>query len=522
MSFPELSRDDGGDLHRKALTKKVLRSLDIHILPALSLIWLANFIDRTNIGNARIAGLQTDIHLVKNEFNTGLAVFYITFVHCRLLSSNWVLKKMGSNRWLPFLVFVWGIVTTLTGLIQNFGDLVAVRMIMGACEGGIIPGIVLYLSTIYKPHELQLRVGIFFASASLSGAFGGLLASAILKMDGVAGLAGWRWIFILEGIATCVIGFLSAILLPASLDTARFLTEEERMFAVRRFHTTELPAAEMPKLESSLSSGDEPSKVGERSTVDIDDASPAVADWVVQDKYEQFEWREIVRGLTDVQAWLTGFAFFGVLVSLYSYSLFLPTIISGLGHTGEKAQLFTVPPYAPAVVLTVVVAYVSDRYKLRGPMILMLLPITITGYIIIVAAKTNEVRYAAVFLMSIGLYSAGPCIFTLVPNNSSGHYKKATAVALMFAIANTGGFLATFAYTQDQAPRYIKGHSIVLGCLCTSWLFMAANVLYCRRENKARAAGRRQHNLDAYQKLWDSGKTRAPIGDRHPDFRFTL
>lgn len=121
--------------------------------------------------------------------------------------------------------------TTLSGLVHSFGGLLAVRLFLGLCEGGLLCGMVLYLSTMYKKNELQLRVGIFYASASLSGAFGGLLATAILKMDGVGGLAGWRWIFILEGIATVLIGILAAAMMPAGLGTARFFTEEERIFA---------------------------------------------------------------------------------------------------------------------------------------------------------------------------------------------------------------------------------------------------------------------------------------------------
>jgi len=111
---------------------------------------------------------------------------------------------------------------------------------------------------------------------------------------------------------------------------------------------------------------------------------------------------------------------------------------------------------------------------------------------------------------------------SILPNNSSGHYKKATTTAFQLAIANAGGFIATFAYTKDQAPKYIRGHSITLAFTILSWLLIAANVCYCRWENKARREGRRQGNLEQYQRLWDEGKTRAPIGDRHPQFLFTL
>jgi MFS family permease len=138
------------------MTRRVLFKLDCYILPPLALLWLANFVDRSNVGNARIAGLEVDTHLKGNQFNVALTIFYISYVLLEL-PSNLVLKKIGPNRWLPILVIAWGTVTTLSGLIQNFGGFIASRVFLGVCESGLLPGIVLYLSTIYKPHELQLR-----------------------------------------------------------------------------------------------------------------------------------------------------------------------------------------------------------------------------------------------------------------------------------------------------------------------------------------------------------------------------
>ncbi|KAH9918200.1 MFS general substrate transporter [Epithele typhae] len=512
-------------LERK-LTRRVLWKLDIHVLPSLAFVslfilstpsalplstsiflklWLANFIDRANIGNARIAGLERDLHLHGKQFNTALAIFYVSYILVEL-PSNWVLKRFKPSRWLPFLVLVWGSVTTLSGL------------------GGLLPGIMLYLSTLYKPHELQQRVGIFYASASLSGAFGGLLATAIIKMDGVGGLAGWRWIFILEGIATIIIACVSTTFLPADIQSAKFLTEEERTFAVRRLRishgvTTSAPLSEPAQRITGAPTSEKDLEKATETRVESPSAEPAV---VVESEDEKFEWGEVVRGLLEPQVWMTAVSYLGIIVSLYSFSLFLPTIVSGLGYSGPEAQLRTVPPYVPAVVLTVVVAVASDKLKWRGPFILMFLPICMAGYILAIAATNNTQRYAAVFLIAAGIYPCGPCILSILPNNSAGHYKKATTVAFQLALANCGGFVATFIYDSSQAPTYIRGHSITLGFVIMAWFAMAANVLYCVWENKARADGRREDNLRKYQELWEAGKTRAPIGDRHPQFRFTL
>ncbi|KAJ7276379.1 MFS transporter [Mycena haematopus] len=502
--------------------RKILWKLDCRVLPPLALLWLCNFIDRSNVGNARIAGLEKDTHLVGNQFNIVLTVFYATYLLVEV-PSNLVMKKVKPNRWIPFLVFMWGAVTTLTSVVHNFGGLIAIRMFLGLCEGGLLPGIILYLSTIYKPHELQLRVGIFYASASLSGAFGGLLATAILDMDGIGKLAGWRWIFVLEGLATVVSSFIAAIFLPESIAGAKFLTAEEKEFALGRFHQDEaITANTLDTIVAAPSAQEREEK--EKTDIYISEHadSPTPQAKPIHMMDEKFEWSEVIRGLTDFQAWVTGIAYLGLIVSLYSFSLFLPTIVAGLGYTGKSAQLHTVPPYVPATVLTVVVAILSDRLKWRGPFILICLPFAIAGYILAIAASTNAQRYGAVFLIAAGVYPSGPAILSILPNNGSGYYKRATTTALQLAVANTGGFIATNIYTTDQAPTYIRGHSIVLAFLILAWILVAVNVWYCTSENRARAEGRRQGNITAYEERWNSGKTRAPIGDRHPNFRFTL
>jgi hypothetical protein len=249
-------------------------------------------------------------------------------------------------------------------------------------------------------------------------------------MDGVGGLAGWRWIFILEGIATVLIGLLATFVLPADIASAKFLTEEERAFALNRYHADDINHS--PSLLANAAPTD--AEKGEVTT-HVDDVTHRPTSTVYEEKFER---GEVIRGLLDIQTWLTGFAYFGLIVGLYSFSLFLPTIVAGLGYSGAEAQVRTVPPYVPATVLTVIVAVLSDRLKWRGPFILICLPLAIVGYILAIVAKTNGVRYIAVFFMAAGIYPSGPCILSILPNNTAGHYKKATTTALQLAIANCG------------------------------------------------------------------------------------
>ena len=158
----------------------------------------------TNIANAAVFGLADDLNLKGNQYNTALTIFFVPYVLFEI-PSNVLLKRLKPHVWLSVCMFMFGLTTVCQGLVQNFGGLVTTRFFLGLFETGMFPGSFYLIGMWYKRHEAQKRYTFFFASTTLAGAFGGLLASAIGKMDGVCGYLGWRWIFILEGILTCVV-----------------------------------------------------------------------------------------------------------------------------------------------------------------------------------------------------------------------------------------------------------------------------------------------------------------------------
>lgn len=164
-------------------------------------------------------------------------------------------------------------------------------------------------------------------------------------------------------------------------------------------------------------------------------------------------------------------AYFGVLAGLYSFGLFLPTIIVELGYTANEAQLWSVIPYAVASVVTVATAILSDRLKLRGTIMLFALVPAIVGYAAIanISVAHPSVKYGMTFLMATGLYASVPCVLVWNSNNSAGHYKRATTTAVQLMIANSGGFVATFIYPNKDKPNFHRGHTVVLALLVFSW-----------------------------------------------------
>jgi hypothetical protein len=288
---------------------------------------------------------------------------------------------------------------------------------------------------MYTRGEMALRLGLFYTAASLSGAFGGLLARGLTAIGQRGDQAKWSWIFIIEGLLTVVVGIVAYLLLPNSVETASFLKPEERVHARARLHL------------------DTPSRL------------------TGEDHVEKFQWSEVIRGLISPSTWLSAFSYFGILAGLYSFGLFLPTIIVELGYTANEAQLWSVIPYAVATVVTIIISFVSDRLKLRGVIMLFVLPLAIIGYAVIanISVAHPKVKYGMTFLMATGMYASVPCVLTWNSNNSAGHYKRATTTALQLAIANSGGFVSTFIYPNKDKPQFHKGHTVILGLLVGSW-----------------------------------------------------
>lgn len=237
VAHPNAQYDD--DLHVQCPSttseRKLVRKIDLRVIPALSVMYLLAFLDRTNIANARIYGLQKDLGLdaAGIQFNTALTIFFVPYIIFEI-PSNILLKKLKPNVWLSACMFLFGLVTICQGLVKNYSGLLATRFFLGLAETGMFPGSFYLIGMWYKRSEAQRRYSFFFSSTSLAGAFGGLLAAAIGKMNGMRGYLGWRWIFILEGTLTCVVAIFFFFVLPCFPEDAKWLGEEERAYVKAR------------------------------------------------------------------------------------------------------------------------------------------------------------------------------------------------------------------------------------------------------------------------------------------------
>lgn len=172
---------------------KLVTKIDLHVIPFLCIMYLLAFLDRVNIANANVFGLSEELDLARdNRYNTALVIFFVPYILFEI-PSNVLLKKMKPRVWLSICMFGFGLVTMLQGFVQNYSGLLATRFFLGVFETGMFPGAFYLIGMWYRRHEAQKRYSFFFSSTTLAGAFGGLLASAIGKMDGMRGYQGWRY-----------------------------------------------------------------------------------------------------------------------------------------------------------------------------------------------------------------------------------------------------------------------------------------------------------------------------------------
>ncbi|CUS13534.1 unnamed protein product [Tuber aestivum] len=426
-------------------TKKLLRKLDWHLVPFLALLYLLSFLDRTNIGNARLAGLEKDLGMSGLDYNVALAVFFPWYVAAEV-PSNLMMKRTRPSLWLTIIMVAWGITMTLMGLVTNYVGLLICRMALGLAEGGLFPGVTFYITMWYRRHECGLRMAIFFSAATLAGAFGGLLARGISEMAGVGGRPGWAWIFILEGLVTVIVAFVAIWAINDYPETAKFLTAEERNEVHRRLKADRTSLADEYNIKYFFH---------------------AIKDWKIY-----------VHMLITI----------GIYTPLYSFSLFLPTIVKNMGYTNKESQLMSVPPYVFACICTIGAGYLADRSKQRGIFMISACLTSIIGFTMLISTHKPGVQYLGTFLAAGGIYPNVPMGVAWNGNNIGGSTKRGVGIAMHVGFGNLGGIIAAFAYRSTDAPRFFSGHGLLIATTSMSLALCCFMTVYLRKENARRDA----------------------------------
>ncbi|KAJ7186806.1 MFS general substrate transporter [Mycena filopes] len=449
---------------------RLLLKLDWRLLPIITLLYLWSFLDRTNIGNAKIAGLTVDLKLVGLQYNVCAAVFFVSYCFFEV-PSNMVLKKVKPNLWLSFIMLIWGLIMLCMAFVKNYQQLVVARFFLGVAEAGLLPGAAFYLSQWYPRNAYGQRMGLFISASTMAGAFGGLLAFGIEKMNGMRGLAGWSWIFLIEGAVTMLIAILGLLFLPDYPEKAKFLTEAERAYLVRRL---------------------------------VEDSAGLS---------KKFEIKYFWQAMSDYNSYLQSLLFLSAVIPAYCFAIFIPTIINELGFSAANAQLLTTPPYFVACVVMVLVARWSDKAQLRGPFIVGISVIGIVGYAVWYGTKSATAGYIAAFLACSGTFPNIALVLSWAGNNAGGDLKRSVVLAMVIGLGNLGGVCSSFVFRAQDAPRFHPGHGTAIGCICVTFLtasFLSWN--YRRLNNNKTAQLEGIEGKAAFDEM----------GDASPEFRYIL
>ncbi|KAK4448865.1 major facilitator superfamily transporter [Podospora aff. communis PSN243] len=482
---PEVERVEAKSIptSSSAAEARLRTKIDLYIIPTIMLLYLMNFIDRTNIGNAKIARMDFDVGMVGYDYNMILSAFYIGYIAFELPAVA-LCKAIGPGWFLPATSFLFGVCSIATAFIHTVPQAAAIRFLLGVFEAGMLPGSAYYLSRWYRRSELTFRISLYIVTAPLAGAFGGLLAGAILGLPRIGSVTGWRMIFLVEGVVTMGLALIAFATLPNGPETARWLSEEERALAVGRLQE-----------ERDLRA----SGVG---------ASPLV------DKMNR---RRFVRGIVNPVTMSTAVVFLFDAITVQALAFFLPTIVRTIypTETVVRQQLYTAPPYLVGVVLTVGLSWISWRMDRRQIFIIASAPLVMIGYAMFLGSVNPRVRYAATFLASSS-FTLGALTNAQVSANVISDTARSAAIGMNSLFAHFGGLIGTWAFLQWDAPHYPIGNGLNLATSSTLLLISSATWIWMKRDNKARDA--KAANVESAQGL--TAEEAQDLDWKHPAFRW--
>ncbi|GAM41942.1 tartrate transporter [Talaromyces pinophilus] len=449
---------------RVAVEKSLKRKLDARC-SLFVLIYIMNYLDRNNMSAARLKGLQKDLNLTNTQYATCLSILYVGYILMQVPSNIFINRIQRPSLYIGVAMTLWGLVSTCSGLAQNFSHMVAIRFLLGFVEAAFLPGALLILSKWYTRKELTTRNAILFCGNLISNAFSSLIAAGVLSnMQGVLGHSAWRWLFWIEGAITMAIAFFAVFILPDLPSNARGFTEDERLVAQLRI------------LED----------VGE---ADID-----------SDKQSLFA--GLIMALKDVKIYIMMLSLTAYVVGL-SFNAFFVSLEFKCHDVYVPTLLMSAPPWVFSCIVSLINAWHADRtqekiWHIYGPMFMGLV-----GFVISMSTLNVAARYVALFLQA-GSYAGFIVFYSWISSSfPRPPAKRAVALAIVNAFSQLGNVAGSYVWNLSE-NGYRKSYGIVtamfgvaiVGC----WLFRMILV----NLNK---------NLEKAEAEWDAANNSAETND---------
>ncbi|KAL2000930.1 hypothetical protein VTN02DRAFT_2446 [Thermoascus thermophilus] len=435
--------------------KRLRRKVDLRLCTIASILGSLDLLDSGIISSASVTSMPRDLGLGGNRYAVAIFLFTVASVVCQL-PSTLAVRLAGPRVWFTFITVCAGLVTLGTAFVQTWRQMVVLRVLLGMSTAGLYPGLTYLISTWYTRQEQQLRFAFVQSGQVVVLATGSIVNYGLDHLDGRAGLAGWRWMFLVQGLATATIGVVAYWWMVDFPEHAR-----------RSFH---------------FLSADEASLATRRIQADRDDVEP-----------EPFSWSAVLVPFLDPKVYgLCGLFFLLNLVST-SLSYFLPIILqSGMGFSTDQSILLSAPPYYYAVIPVLLTSLVGDTFRLRGPLITLNALCLIAGVLMLgLPASTHvAVRYVGTYLATGAYVSNWAALNAYQANNVVGQWKRAATAAAVTACTGLGGIAGSFAVRRSEAPVYQTAVWVSIGSHILMILIVAAFTVYFYIANRRQSRGK--------------------------------
>lgn len=420
------------------LEQRTMRRITWRIVPFIMLLYFVAFIDRVNIGFAALT-MNKEIGLSSTAYGFGAGIFFLGYFLFEI-PSNLILEKVGARLWIARVMITWGIISAAMALVRGPVSFYVLRFLLGAAEAGFFPGIILYLSYWFPARHRAGVTALFMAAAPVSTALGSPVSAALLQMNGVRGLAGWQWMFVLEAIPAVVLGVVTLFFMTDRPARARWLPEDERTWLTQVMNA-----------EVSTRSGH-----SSHST------------W---------------RGLFDARVLALSLVYFGTSAGLYTLGIWAPQIIKQLGVSSMTVGFLNMVPPTVSVVAMVLWARHSDRTGERSWHVVAACLLASAGLFMAGASAGLVAVIAALTLVNVGISSAKPPLWSMPTVFLTGP-AAAAGIATINSIGNLGGFVgpSMIGWIKDRTGSFAGGLYFVAGLLIVS---AAVTLLLAQRARRA-------------------------------------
>ncbi|KAI9152276.1 transporter [Paramyrothecium foliicola] len=441
---------------------RLVRKLDLWIMPCLCIMYFLNYVDRNAIAQARLNDLEEDLGMSGTEFNTTVSILFVGYVLMQI-PSNMLITKVKPGIYMSSWMLVWAAVSACTALVQNYEGLLVCRFFLGITEAPFYPGATYMLSIFYTRKEVAARIAVLYCAQILATGFSGLIAAGIFAgMDDLKGLEGWRWLFIVEGAVTALVSIFGFFLLPNTPLTTWWLTDSEKQMAHSRMERDKLSDA---------------------------DDKPASA------------WEGLKQACADKRTWL-----FCLMqnfhLSACSFNSFFPTtsVIKTFGFDTTVTLAMTCPPFIFAGAAGIAFGWSSGQFHERTWHITAGLAIAVAGFVLAAATMNTAARYVACFIFAMGAYSVNSVIIGWASSTLSQTKEKKAVVLAMTNVGGQIGYIyGAYLWPKSDSPRYGIGFGASAGfALCSIFCAWAIRILLVRENRRIRASTSEHVNLYGY------------------------